>query len=60
MLLMVRGLDVSLTTELQFSQSKSDFGGNFVLKAVTMLSTNGLQYGLSIQILSPSASSTKI
>lgn len=55
----VRGLDVSLPpTEVQVSGVRSVLGGCFVLKAVIILSTKGLQKGLSIQILSPTASST--
>lgn len=55
---MVRGLEVSRLAGVQESDVSKDFGGCFVLKAVIMLSTKGLQYGLSIHTLSAIASST--
>lgn len=58
LLIMVSGLEVSLAAEFHVSDLKSDEGGSFVLKAVMTLSTKGLQYGLSIKILSATASST--
>lgn len=58
-LLIVKGLDVSLLLPKdQLSEQISDLGGCLVMNAVTMLSTNGLQKGVSIQFLSPTASST--
>lgn len=49
---------MSLPDEVQLSLFNNELGGILVLKAVIILSTNGLQYGLSIKTLSVTASST--
>lgn len=58
MLFIVKGLDVSRVADDHVSDFSSEDGGIFVLKAVTILSTNGLQNGASTNTLSPTASST--